>query len=71
LKEGHLTPYFETGIDTLEDAAIRITNAALSMARSIPLGAQASVAVETVDTLRKHGLNGIMAVVSTGQSTPN
>jgi hypothetical protein len=65
LKERQLTPYFETGIDTLEDAAIRITNAALSMAKSIPLGAQASVAVETVDTLRKHGLNGIMAVVST------
>lgn len=63
LQEGKLTPYFETGVDTLEDAALRITNAALTMAKSIPLGAQASVAVETVDVLRKHGLNGIYTIM--------
>lgn len=63
LRENQLTPYFETGIDTLEDAAIRLTNAALAMAKSIPLGAQASVAVETVDVLRKHGLNGIYTIM--------
>ena len=63
LKLGQLTPYFETGVDTLEDAAIRLTNAALAMAKSIPLGAQASVAVETVDVLRKHGLNGIYTIM--------
>eukprot|EP00977_Amphora_coffeiformis_P004529 scaffold976_cov161-Amphora_coffeaeformis.AAC.7 len=63
LQDGRLTPYFETGVDTLEDAAIRLTNAALAMAKSIPLGAQASVAVETVDVLRKHGLNGIYTIM--------
>ena len=63
LLDGKLTPYFETGIDTLEDAALRLTNAALAMAKSIPLGAQASVAVETVDVLRKHGLNGIYTIM--------
>jgi hypothetical protein len=61
--EGTLTPYFETGVDTLEDVALRITHAALSMAKSIPLGAQATVAVETVDVLRKHGLNGIYTIM--------
>lgn len=47
----------------MEDAALRITNAALAMARSIPLGAQAHVAVETVEVLRKYGLKGIYGLV--------
>lgn len=59
LEAQQLTPYFETGIDTMGEAAIRIAHAALATARSIPLGAQAHVAVETVEVLRKHGLNGI------------
>jgi hypothetical protein len=58
-----LTPYFETGVDTVEEVALRITHAALAMAKSIPLGAQAHVAVETVDVLRKHGLNGIYTIM--------
>lgn len=58
-----LTPYFEIGVDTIEDAALRLTQAALTMAKSIPLGAQASVAVETVDVLRKYGLNGIYTIM--------
>jgi hypothetical protein len=58
-----LTPYFETGVDTMEDAALRITKAAIAMARSIPLGAQAHVAVETVEVLRKHGLKGIYGLI--------
>ena len=58
-----LTPYFETGVDTVEDAALRITKAAIAMARSIPLGAQAHVAVETVEVLRKHGLKGIYGLI--------
>jgi Lipase (class 3)/FYVE zinc finger len=33
------------------------------MARSIPLGAQAHVAVETVDVLRKYGLKGIYGLI--------
>ncbi len=53
-----LCPYFETGVDTLEDAALRLTKAAINLAKSIPLGAQATVAVETLDVLRKHGLKG-------------
>lgn len=61
--EGNLTPYFETGVDTFEKIALRVTQAALAMARSIPLGAQATVAVETVDVLRKYGLNGIYTIM--------
>lgn len=47
----------------MEDAALRIAHAALAAARKIPLGAQAHVAVETVEVLRKHGLNGIYGIM--------
>lgn len=60
---GDLTPYFDTGVDTVEDAAARLAKAAIAMARSIPLGAQAHVAVETVEVLHKHGLKGVYALV--------
>lgn len=60
---GNLTPYFETGVDTVEDAAYRLTRAAISLARSIPLGAQAYVALETVEVLRKHGLKGVYGLL--------
>ncbi|CAB9523288.1 Sn1-specific diacylglycerol lipase [Seminavis robusta] len=63
LKTKQLTPYFETGIDTVEEAALRLAAAALATARSVPLGAQAHVAVETVEVLRKHGLNGIYGIM--------
>jgi FYVE zinc finger/Lipase (class 3) len=63
LKAQQLTPYFEMGIDTVEEAAIRMAHMALATARSIPLGAQAHVAVETVEVLRKHGLNGIYGIM--------
>lgn len=62
-KEQSLTPYFETGIDSVEEVARRITRAAIAMAKSIPLGAQATVAVETVDVLRKYGLQGIYGIM--------
>lgn len=58
-----LQPYFDVGVDRVEDAAWRITHAALAMAKSLPLGAQATVAVETVDVLRKYGLSGIYTLV--------
>jgi hypothetical protein len=58
-----LVPYFETGVDSVEDAAARLTKAAIHMAKSIPLGAQAHVAVETLDVLRKHGLKGLYGLV--------
>jgi len=61
--EGNLTPYFETGVDTVEDAAYRLTRVAIKLARSIPLGAQAYVAVETVEVLRKHGLKGVYGLL--------
>ena len=61
--EGELTPYFETGVDTVEDAAYRLTRLAISLARSIPLGAQAYVAIETVEVLRKHGLKGVYGLL--------
>lgn len=60
---GNLIPYFETGVDTVEDAAYRLTRAAISLARSIPLGAQAYVALETVEVLRKHGLKGVYGLL--------
>ena len=47
----------------MEEVAIRVTKAALAMAKSIPLGAQATVAVETVDVLRKYGLHGIYGIM--------
>mmetsp|Transcript_10857 Transcript_10857/g.17098 ORF Transcript_10857/g.17098 Transcript_10857/m.17098 type:complete len:1210 (-) Transcript_10857:22-3651(-) len=60
---GEMTPYFETGLDSAEEVALRITKAAIAMAKSIPLGAQATVAVETVDVLRKYGLHGIYGIM--------
>lgn len=63
LESGDLTPYFETGVDTVEDAALRITQAAIALTRKIPLGAQAHVAVETIEVLRKHGLKGIYGLI--------
>ncbi|KAG7346309.1 FYVE zinc finger domain containing protein [Nitzschia inconspicua] len=59
----NLTPYFETGLDSVEEVAIRVTKAAIAMAKKIPLGAQATVAVETVDVLRKYGLHGIYGIM--------
>ena len=61
--DGDLTPYFETGVDTVEDAAYRLTRLAISLARSIPLGAQAYVAIETVEVIRKHGLKGVYGLL--------
>lgn len=61
--EGNLTPYFEIGLDTASQVALRITKAAIAMAKTIPLGAQATVAVETVDVLRKYGLHGIYGIM--------
>lgn len=63
LLKGELTPYFETGVDTVEDAAYRLTRLAISFARAIPLGAQAYVAVETAEVLRKHGLKGVYGLL--------
>jgi len=63
LEGDSLQPYFDVGLDRMEDAALRITHAALAMAKSLPLGAQATVAVETVDVLRKYGLSGIYTLV--------
>jgi len=60
---GALVPYFDANIDTVEDAAARLTRAALRMARSIPMGAQATVAVETLDILRRHGWKGFYGLI--------
>jgi len=61
--EGNLAPYFEIGLDSASAVAMRITKAAIAMAKSIPLGAQATVAVETVDVLRRYGLHGIYGIM--------
>uniref|UniRef100_A0A7S4EI62 sn-1-specific diacylglycerol lipase n=1 Tax=Pseudo-nitzschia australis TaxID=44445 RepID=A0A7S4EI62_9STRA len=61
--QARLAPYFETGIDSAQDVALRLTKAAIAMAKSIPLGAQATVAVDTVDVLRKYGLHGIYGIM--------
>jgi hypothetical protein len=58
-----LLPYFEVGLDSLEDAVLRLAQAVIQCAKAIPLGAQATVAVETVDVLRKYGLNGIYTIM--------
>jgi FYVE zinc finger len=62
-KNSTLLPYFEIGLDSLEDAVLRLTKAVIQCAKAIPLGAQATVAVETVDVLRKYGLNGIYTIM--------
>jgi len=59
----HLRPYFDTGVDTLENAIYRVTRAAIKMAKAIPLGTQATVAVEVLDILRKHGLHGLYGLI--------
>lgn len=58
-----LVPYIDMNVDTVEDKTARLTRAALRMARSIPLGAQASIAVETLDILRKHGFKGFYGLI--------
>lgn len=63
LEAKQLQPYFEVGLDSMDQMVMRITQAALTMAKAIPLGAQATVAVETVDVLRKYGLNGIYTIM--------
>ena len=60
---GSLTPYFETGLDTIEDIARRLAQYTLRLTRNIPLGAQATIAVETVEVLRRHGLHAIYGIV--------
>ncbi|KAL3786776.1 hypothetical protein ACHAW5_002977 [Stephanodiscus triporus] len=59
----HLTPYFETGMDTYADVACQLARPAISLARSIPLGAQAYIAIETAEVLRKHGLKGVCGLL--------
>jgi hypothetical protein len=61
--QDRLTPYFETGVDSVEEVAKRVAQAAIAMAKQIPLGAQATVAVETVNVLRKYGLHGIYGIM--------
>ena len=61
--QNNLTPYFETGVDSVEKVALRVAQAAIKMAKSVPLGAQATVAVETIDVLRKYGLHGIYGIM--------
>ena len=61
--QGDLTPYFEVGHDTASDAAYRLTRLAIRLARAIPLGAQAYVAIETVEVIRKHGLKGVYGLL--------
>jgi hypothetical protein len=58
-----LVPYFETGTDSVDQIVRRVARAAIAMARSIPLGCGATVAVETVDVLRRYGLNGIYTIL--------
>jgi hypothetical protein len=48
-------------LDTVSDAAARLTTLTLTFSRKFPLfiGAQTTLAIETIDLLRKHGLNAI------------
>jgi len=60
---GTLVPYFDTGMDTVEDVACRLARLAIKLARRIPLGAQAYVAIETAEVLRRHGLKGVYGLL--------
>ena len=59
----HFMPYFEIGVESVEDVACRLTRTVLKLAKTIPLGVQASVAVGTIDILRKYGLKGVYGFV--------
>ena len=46
-------PYFDLNMDTVEDLCARVSTCTIQMVKSIPfLGAQTSIAVETLDVLR-------------------
>jgi len=61
---GNLTPYFVTNVDTYEDRAVRLTKLTLSSIKRVPLlGAQATIAVETLEVLRKYGLTGLYGLI--------
>ena len=50
-------------MDTAGDAAARLARLAMRLARRIPLGAQAYVALETAEVLRRHGLKGVYGLL--------
>lgn len=57
-------PYFDLNMDTVEDLCARVSTCTIQMVKSIPfLGAQTSIAVETLDVLRKYGLKGLYGLV--------
>jgi len=54
---GALSPYFTPGLDTVSDAASRLTAITITFSRKFPFGAQTTLAIETINLIRQHGLN--------------
>lgn len=60
--DNSLTPYFTPGIDTMSEVASRFTTFTITLTRRLPnivMGPQTTLALETIDLVRKHGLNAV------------
>eukprot|EP00752_Nemacystus_decipiens_P001837 g1772.t1 len=61
--EDRLIPYFDTGVDTVGDKALRVVDGAIYVAKSAPLGTAVKVSVEVMDVLMKYGTAGVAGLV--------
>ncbi|CAM9302396.1 unnamed protein product [Pylaiella littoralis] len=61
--EERLIPYFDTGVDTVGDKALRVVDGAIYVAKSAPLGTAVKVSVEVMDVLMKYGTAGVAGLV--------
>ncbi|CAM9340264.1 unnamed protein product [Laminaria digitata] len=58
-----LIQYFDTGVDTVGDKALRVVDGAIFVAKSAPLGTAVKVSVEVMDVLMKYGTAGVAGLV--------
>ncbi|CAM9679024.1 unnamed protein product [Scytosiphon promiscuus] len=61
--ESRLIPYFDTGVDTVGDKALRVVDGAIYVAKSAPLGTAVKISVEVMDVLMKYGTAGVAGLV--------
>ncbi|CBJ27220.1 Zinc finger FYVE domain-containing protein [Ectocarpus siliculosus] len=61
--ENRLISYFDTGVDTVGDKALRVVDGAIYVAKSAPLGTAVKVSVEVMDVLMKYGTAGVAGLV--------
>ncbi|CAM9212244.1 unnamed protein product [Discosporangium mesarthrocarpum] len=61
--EGRLIEYFESGVDTGVDKALRCVDGAIYVAKAAPLGAAVKISVEVMDVLLRYGAAGVAGLV--------